>query len=59
MTNGKVKFDANGNLEYFSCTIKDTVYKDDEPKSEVVGDVVWTFADYGTTVLPETADSIA
>ena len=59
MTNGKVKFDANGNLEYFSCTIKDTVYKDEEPKSEVVGDVVWTFSDYGTTVLPETADSIA
>ena len=51
MTNGKVKFDSEGNVEYFSCTLKESVYYNDELKTEVIGEVVWTFSEYGTTVV--------
>ena len=55
MTNGKVKFDANGMLEYFSCTLKETVYVNGELQATVTGDVVWSFSAYGTTVITEGA----
>lgn len=55
MTNGKVKFDASGNLEYFSCTLKETVYQGGAVAGVVTGEVVWTFSAYGTTVITETA----
>ena len=50
MTNGKVKFDHNGNIEYFSCTLDETTYNEVE-STHVVGNVIWAFSEYGTTVI--------
>ena len=51
MTNGKAKFDSTGKLEEFSCSLTESIYKNDVLEGEVSGEVVWTFSDYGTTVI--------
>ena len=51
MTNGRIKIDANGNVEYFSCTLDEKSYFDNKLSTQVIGDAVWSFSDYGTTVV--------
>ena len=53
MRNGKLKIDANGNIEYFSCTLTEKVFMDGSISADTTADVVWTFSDYGTTVIAE------
>ena len=56
MTNGVVKFASNGLLECFSCTLKEVITQNGEVQTESVGEVVWTFSDYGTTTVDEPAE---
>lgn len=51
MTGGIVKFHESGNIEYFDCTLNEATYSGDTKESEVEGKVLWTFSDYGTTVI--------
>ncbi len=53
MTNGKVKFDAKGNLIYFECTLTESVYNGETLEGGHTTDTVWTFKDYGTTVITQ------
>lgn len=55
MTDGKVKFGQNGKLEYFECNHTESVYFDGELAVSVSGKIVWTWSDYGTTVIEEDA----
>ena len=54
ISEGIVKFSENGRLEYFSCVLNEIIYKTDGTLlQETSGDVVWTFSDYGTTVITD------
>lgn len=56
MKDGEVKFDENGNLEYFTCTLTETIYdRDGNREYSYTAKSTWNFADYGKTVivLPE------
>ena len=51
MRDGKVVFDAKGNVVSFSFWISEASYMDGELLHETVGDIVLGFSDYGTTVV--------
>ena len=51
MRNGKVVFDAKGNVISFSFWISEAVYRGEELMHETVGDIILKFSDYGTTVV--------
>jgi hypothetical protein len=51
MRDGKVVFDAKGNVISFSFWISEASYMDGELLHETVGDIVLEFSDYGTTVV--------
>ncbi len=54
ITSGEIKFNANGNLEYFSCYLNESIYmSNNELVHTSTGDVVWTFSNYGTTVITD------
>ena len=49
--NGKLSFNDKGNVQEFVCTLTESVYMNGELQQSVTIDVVWTFSDYGTTVI--------
>ncbi|MBE6694138.1 MAG: hypothetical protein E7589_05185 [Ruminococcaceae bacterium] len=53
MNDGKVKFSIEGNLEYFACTLTETTYIGEEELNSYTCDAMWTFSDYGKTVITE------
>ena len=53
MKNGKVKFDAAGNLEYFTCDLTEAIKSGDVEYSSDSYAASWTFADYNKTVITE------
>lgn len=62
MDNGVVKFDEKGRLVSFTCTLKETVTTpttdgQTQTVTAPVCDSIWTFTDYGSTVITE--DEIA
>ena len=56
ITNAKVKFDSKGNIEYFSGYFVETVKYGGEVVGVTQGDTVWTFSNFGTTVITEGAE---
>lgn len=51
MTNGKLKIDANGNIEWFYCTLNEKMLSDGEIYTDGVANITWNFSNYGTTVI--------
>lgn len=51
MKNGKVKFDAQGNLEYFICDLTEAINNGEEDTFSMTFAASWTFADYNKTVI--------
>ena len=49
MENGKVQFDAEGRLSFFTCLYSEQ----SQTLGGITGDMSFSFADYGTTVIPE------
>ncbi|MBQ8352455.1 MAG: hypothetical protein IJY34_01535 [Clostridia bacterium] len=51
LTNGKVTFDANGNMATYSGHIAESRVKDGQVTDALGSDLTWTFYDYNTTVI--------
>ena len=57
VSNAEIKF-KNGKIEYFKCHIVEKIYVDGQLVNTLDGDSVWTFSDYGTTVITENPEEI-
>jgi hypothetical protein len=51
MRNGRVVFDAKGNVTSFTFWVNEASYRNDKLIDEVSGDITVQFSDYGTTVV--------
>ncbi len=57
MENSEIKF-KDGKIEYFKCHIVEKIYVNNQLVNTLDGDSVWTFSDYGTTVITESPDEV-
>ena len=57
VSNAEIKF-KDGKIEYFKCHIVEKIYVNNQLVNTLDGDSVWTFSDYGTTVITETPENI-
>ncbi|MBQ3219077.1 MAG: hypothetical protein IJB32_00575 [Clostridia bacterium] len=49
--NAQVKFGANGKLEYFEAHHTESIYENDTLLASISGKIIWTYSNYGTTVI--------
>ncbi|MBQ9760752.1 MAG: hypothetical protein IJW16_05330 [Clostridia bacterium] len=55
MENGKVTLSEDGKLVKFTCKLTQTTTIPERGDQVAVGDITWTFSDYGTTVVADPA----
>ncbi len=49
--NAQVKFGANGKLEYFEGYHTESMYENGSLLGSISGKIIWTYSNYGTTVI--------
>ncbi len=51
INNAQIKFGTNGKLEYFESDHKESIYEDDLLLASISGKILWTYSNYGTTII--------
>lgn len=57
ISDAEIKF-KDGKIEYFKCHVVEKIYVNGQLVNTLDGDSVWTFSDYGTTVITESPDEV-
>ena len=58
MSDEETEARADEKIEYFKCHVVEKIYVNGQLVNTLDGDSVWTFSDYGTTVITESPDEV-